>query len=237
VTFLGVCAFVNNNEEYKRIIINSESVKVLAANFVLPDFQDIQNHLNIETAESMLASLKDSSSKAWEYTCSSMHQFSLSAKESCSNILNFINTIVVEIKSGEVLKDASQSTLEDSTNPNDDSEDYTEELKEWIESHESQERIIETQEEDNRKLVDSEPSTFQHDEIDVSKAADFTTPHIDTIPFDELDKEEPHIEPSFPDDTKDHESIKVVTDSDSVTKSNVPIDEAVIEKTTVYTLG
>ena len=237
VTVLGLCALVINNEEYKQMISNSESVKVLAKNFVLPDFQDIQNHLNIETAKSILASLKESSNNAWEYTCYSIHQFSLSAKESCSNILNFVNTIAVEIKSGEVFKDASQSRLEDSTNPNDDSEDYTEELNEWIESHEAQESYTETQEEGNRKVVDSEPSEIQLDKIDLSNVADLKTTPIDTITVDAVDKDEPNIEPSFQDESIDDDFIKVVSASESLATSNVPVDEPYIEKTTVYTLG
>ena len=81
------------------------------------------------------------------------------------------------------------------------------------------------------------PSEIQLDKIDLSKAADLKTTPIDTLTGDAVDKDEPNIEPSFQDDSKDDESIKVVSASDSVATSNVPIDEPYIEKTTVYTLG
>ena len=66
----------------------------------------------------------------------------MSSKETCSNIMNFINTVIVEIRNRELFKDTPSSPLETSNDPNDDSQDYTPELNEWIESFEHQQNAF-----------------------------------------------------------------------------------------------
>merc|ERR1712223_2229720 len=90
----------------------------------------------MENANTLASNIRDISFKGWSITLEILHQLSISSQQTCSNIMNFVETITKEIKTGEIFNDASYQ-LETSNDPNDDSQDYTPELNEWIESTES----------------------------------------------------------------------------------------------------
>ena len=239
LTVLGLCVFIISNDEYKKIIVNSESVKILAANFVLPDFQDVQSKLNIDTVTTMFSSLpsvQDALGKAWEFTSYTTHQFSISTKETCSNILNFINTIIVEIKSGETFKDTSKTPLEASINPNDDSEDYTPELNDWIESQETPKANLATVDTENEAVEGNIAPTEQSDYVKEKEEPYPPTKSIDINIIEELNNQQDEIEPSFKEQGNEA-SINVATVSETLLTYNETIDEPIIEKTTVRNLG
>ena len=139
------------------MVITGEEIQGLASILVLPDVRNvcdmlsserlksgfmyvqdsISRHLSSITIESTLEHIQSVNDRGMEHVCFSLNQFHISARETSSNIVNFIHTIIDEMKSGMKSFDAiSQLPTEGLTNPNDDSEDYTRELNEWIESGE-----------------------------------------------------------------------------------------------------
>ena len=91
---LGACLIVIRKDGYQTVLGSSESIKALVAStIVLPDFQDFHNHINMETVNAMAATIQKTSSKGWKITGENLHQFSISSKETCSNIIDFLNTL------------------------------------------------------------------------------------------------------------------------------------------------
>ena len=234
---LGACLVVLRNDGYQKVLGSSESIKaVVASNIILPDFQDFHNHLSMETFNDMASTIQETSKKGLELTGEFIQQFSTSSKETCSNIINFINTLVSEIKTGELLKDASNSPLEASNNPNDDSKDYTPELNGWIESIETPKDDVDIKKETkdtyqgNIHLKESKKS------LDTSNDPDFPTTSMNTDAKDHVEAKETIVAPTFQDVSEDS-SIKVSTIIDSTSMDDKVVDEPVIQKTTVHTLG
>ena len=139
------------------MVITGEEIQGLASILVLPNVRNvcdllsperlksgfmyvqdsISRHLSSITIESTLEHIQSVNDRGMEHVCFTLNQFHISARETSSNIVNFIYTIIDEMKSGMKSFDAiSQLPTEGLTNPNDDSEDYTRELNEWIESGE-----------------------------------------------------------------------------------------------------
>ena len=195
---IGISAFVASPEKYQSMVITSEEIQGLASILVLPDVRNvcdllsperlksrfmyvqdlISGHLSSITIQSTLEHIQSINDRAMEHVCFAINQFNISARETSSNIVNFIYTIIDEMKSGMKSFDAiSQLPTEGVTNPNDDSEDYTPELNEWIESGEKTKETIENYEQadvglghkDVETLLTASPdSSSLNDEIDES---------------------------------------------------------------------
>ena len=180
------------------MVITGEEIQGLASILVLPDVRNvcdllslerlksgfmyvqdsISRHLSSITIESTLEHIQSVNDRGMEHVCFTLNQFHISARETSSNIVNFIYTIIDEMKSGMKSFDAiSQLPTEGVTNPNDDSEDYTPELNEWIESGEKTKETIENYEQadvglehkDVETLLTASPdSSSLNDEIDES---------------------------------------------------------------------
>ena len=237
VTIVGLSVFVITHDDYKEIFSNSETIKTLSSNFALPDFQDVQSHLNFQAISGIWITLHDALNKGWEYICHTMNQFSVSAKETCTNIMKFINTIVAEWKSADVFKRPMSPFHEGVNSPNDDSEDYTPELNEWIRSQETQ----------NEELVKNKDEDVQLGDLGASqKQADYLADHDtlnqgnkDSINSDILvdgDQMETEVEPSFVADYSGP-TIKVSATSGPTAQDRILVDEPIITKTTIHTLG
>ena len=180
------------------MVITGEEIQGLASILVLPDVRNvcdllslerlksgfmyvqesISRHLSSITIQSTLEHMQSVNDRGMEHVCFTLNQFHISARETSSNIVNFIYTIIDEMKSGMKSFDAiSQLPTEGLTNPNDDSEDYTPELNEWIESGEITKETNENYEEADVGLghkggeilqTVSPDSSSLYDEIDES---------------------------------------------------------------------
>ena len=195
---IGISAFVASPQRYQSMVITGEEIQGLASILVLPDVRNvcdllslerlksgfmyvqdsISRHLSSITIESTLEHIQSVNDRGMEHVCFTLNQFHISARETSSNIVNFIYTIIDEMKSGMKSFDAiSQLPTEGLANPNDDSEDYTRELNEWIESGEITKETGENYEqadvglghEDVETLLTASPdSSSLNDEIDES---------------------------------------------------------------------
>ena len=195
---IGISAIVASPEKYQSMVITSEEIQGLASILVLPDGRNvcellsperlksgfmyaqdsISRHLSSVTIQSTIEYIQSVNDRGIEHVCFIINQFHISAKETSSNIVNFIYTIIDEMKSGMKSFDAiSQLPTEGLTNPNDDSEDYTPELNEWIESGEITKETIENYDQvdvglghkDFETLLTASPdSPSLNDEIDES---------------------------------------------------------------------
>ena len=205
---IGISAFVASPEKYQSMVITSEEIQGLASILVLPDMQNvcdllsperltsgfmyvqdsISSHLSSITIQSTLEHIQSVNDRGMEHVCFIMNQFHISAKETSSNIVNFIYTIIDEMKSGMKSFDAiSQLPTEGLTNPNDDSEDYTPELNEWIESGEITTETIENYEQADVGLGHKDVDTLPTASSDSSSLNDEIDESINT----KLNKDEP----------------------------------------------
>ena len=198
---IGISAFVASPEKYQSMVITSEEIQGLASVLVLPDVRNvcdllsperlksrfmyvqdlISGHLSSITIQSTLEHIQSINDRAMEHVCFAINQFHISARETSSNIVNFIYTIIDEMKSGMKSFDAiSQLPTEGVTNPNDDSEDYTPELNEWIESGEKTKETIENYEQADVGLGHKDVETLLTASPDSSSLNDETDESINT---------------------------------------------------------
>merc|ERR1712043_112353 len=140
--------------------------------------------------------------------------------------------IIVEIKSGDVFKDESKTQpLTPSTNPNDDSEDYTAELNNWIESKDIPKITPEMNENADPKLVENEFSNKQRGGIEVTNLVEETQIDKKTI-IAEKDNIETKLEPSIavnqvfaPDSIADTNDPSIKVTSTFAPKATTKLDE------------
>ena len=213
--------------------MKSNSAKVLAANLVFPDFQDIQNHLSVETLKTIGILFQDFSKKGWEFALYNINQFSNSAEETCTNLLNFFHTIIAEIKSAELFKEPIKAPLAASDDPNDDSQDYTPELNEWIESQDTKNENKATNKDSNTKVLGDRALNQENDHLDTTK--NNVQVHQESIEVNKVvnnDQTKTKVEPSFIDGSE-HASIKVTATLNPTEMDNRLVDEPMISKTTV----
>ena len=189
----------------------------------------------METANTIASNVRDISFKGWSITLEILHQLSISSKETCSNIMNFVETITKEIKIGEIFKDASYQ-LETSNDPNDDSQDYTPELNEWIESTENQKEAVEEESEEKDTVQDVGNSEELIDDSIRSKELTGSTESIEISAKDHIQPAETIVVTSFP-DTQVDSSIKPDHTLEPEMMDDKVVEEPVIEKTTAPTLG
>ena len=233
---LGAAVIVVSNDGHLKIIGGSESFKtILPSTIVLPEFQDFQNHLSMESANTLAANIRDISSKGWSITLEILLQLSISSKESCSNIMNFVETITKEIKTGEIFKDTSYQ-LETSNDPNDDSQDYTPELNEWIESTKNKKEAVEEESEGKDTVQNVGSSEALIDDSIRSKELTGSTESIEISSKDHIQPSETIVVTSSI-DTQDDSSIKLDHTSEAEMMDDKVVEEPVIEKTTAPTLG
>ena len=207
---LGACVLVVKNEGSLKVIGSSESLTaIIPSNIILPDLHDVHNHLNIETVNTLASSVKESIMKGYVMTGQILHQILLSSKETCSNIMNFINTVIVEIRNRELFKDTSSSPLEASNDPNDDSQDYTPELNEWIESFDDQKDTFDENIEKTNIVEEGENSLEVKENLVLSKEPVDPMTSMDISENEPARPEETILVPSFQ-DVNEVSSIKLV---------------------------
>ena len=207
---LGACVLVVKNEGSLKVIGSSESLTaIIPSNIILPDLHDVHSHLNIETVNTLASSVKESMMKGYVMTGQILHQVLLSSKETCSNIMNFINTVIVEIRNRELFKDTSSSPLEASNDPNDDSQDYTPELNEWIESFDDQKDTFDENIEKTNIVEEGGISLELKENMVVSKKQVDPMTSMDIIENEPAQPEETILVPSFQ-DVREGSSIKLV---------------------------
>jgi len=146
--------------------------------------------------------------------------------------MNFVETIDKEIKTGEIFKDASYQ-LETSHDPNDDSQDYTPELNEWIESTENQKETVEEESKEKDSVQDLGNSEELIDDSIRAKELTGSTESIEISTKDHIQLAETIVVTS----TQVDSSIKPDHTLEAEMMDDKVVEEPVIEKTTAPTLG